>query len=399
MSIEDFIKLMDQNPELAFAGVLLLSFLTFFVARRVIGRGLYYLAGRTETNYDDILVKSMHPFRFAWIAPFLVILSFAYLLPEYEYLIQQTSYFCILWIAVITFNSLLDALSQIYESRPTYSGVSSQSYLDLVKILFLLIGGILSVSIITGESPLVLLTGLGALTAVLLIVFKDTLLSLVASIQISSNDLIEEGDWIEVPSYEADGDVIDISLHSVKIQNWDKTISVIPTHKFLDVAFKNWRGMSESGGRRIKRSISIDLATVKFCDDAMLASYRKFDLLRDFIITRQTEIDEYNQKNKVDESVLVNGRHMTNVGVFRAYMSAYLHDRTDIHQEGMTFLVRQLAPGPTGVPLEIYVFTTTTDWILYESIQSDIFDHFLAVLPQFDLRVFQEPTGSDFFRR
>lgn len=396
MNYEEIFAWVEANPEWGFVGILVLSLLVYLIARLLIGRGLYYIARRTKSVSDDIIVKSLHPFRFAWIAPLLVIYSFAYMLPDYEYYIEQTILFLMLWVVVMTLTSLLDAVNNIYEHRPDFSGVSIQSYLDLVKLLFVVVGLILSISIITGESPMVLLTGLGALTAVLLLVFRDTLLSLVASVQISTNDLIKEGDWLEVPSYEADGDVLDISLHTVKIQNWNKTISFIPTHKFLEVAFKNWRGMSESGGRRIKRSISIDLSSVKFCDEEMVAGYKKIQLLKEYIEAKEQELQAYNQEHEVDDSVLVNGRRQTNVGVFRAYMSAYLHSREDIHQQDMTFLVRQLEPGPTGLPLEIYVFTKTTDWILYEGIQADIFDHLLAVLPQFGLRVFQKPTGLDF---
>ena len=396
MTIEEFWILIGQNPELAFVGVLLLSFLVFFVARRFIGRGLYYLAGRTESIYDDILVKNLHPFRIAWIAPLVVIHSFAYLLPDFEIYIQQTALFLILWVAVLTFNSLLDALNQIFESRPTYSAVSIQSYLDLAKILVLVVGVILSISIITGESPIVLLTGLGALTAILLLIFRDTILSLVASIQISTNDLIEEGDWIEVPSYEADGNVIEISLQSIKIQNGDKSISVIPTHKFMEVPFKNWRAMSKGGGRRIKRAIYIDIASIHFSDQETIERFKKIHLLADYIQAKQAELKEFNAEHNIDESVLVNVRRMTNIGTFRSYIAAYLHNRADINQTNMTFLVRQLAPGPKGLPLEIYVFATTTKLVEYESIQADIFDHLLAVLPQFGLHVFQEPTGRDF---
>ena len=396
MTIEEIWVLLEENPALAFVGVLLLSIVVFFLARGVIGKGMYYLAKRTETVADDIIVESLHPFSFAWIAPLLVIHSFAYLLPDIETYIQQTALFLILWVAVVTLNSLLDALNRIYESHPAYSGVSIQGYLDLVKILFLVVGGILSVSIITGQSPIALLTGLGALTAILLLVFRDTLLSVVASIQISTNDLIEEGDWIEVPSYGADGGVINITLHSVKIQNGDKSISIIPTHKFMEVPFKNWRGMRESGGRRIKRAIYIDIASIRFCDQETIERYKQIHLLVDYIEAKQKELEEYNSKHKIDESVLVNGRRMTNVGTFRAYIAAYLRNRADIHQTGMTFMVRQLEPGPTGLPLEMYVFTTTTDLVPYETIQADIFDHLLAVLPQFGLRVFQEPTGKDF---
>ncbi|MDH3943106.1 MAG: mechanosensitive ion channel family protein [Anaerolineae bacterium] len=396
MNYEEIFAWVEANPEWGFVGILVLSLLVYLIARLLIGRGLYYIARRTKSVSDDIIVKSLHPFRFAWIAPLLVIYSFAYMLPDYEYYIEQTILFLMLWVVVMTLTSLLDAVNNIYEHRPDFSGVSIQSYLDLVKLLFVVVGLILSISIITGESPMVLLTGLGALTAVLLLVFRDTLLSLVASVQISTNDLIKEGDWLEVPSYEADGDVLDISLHTVKIQNWNKTISFIPTHKFLEVAFKNWRGMSESGGRRIKRSISIDLSSVKMFDEEMVAGYKKIQLLKEYIEAKEQELQAYNQEHEVDDSVLVNGRRQTNVGVFRAYMSAYLHSREDIHQQDMTFLVRQLEPGPTGLPLEIYVFTKTTDWILYEGIQADIFDHLLAVLPQFGLRVFQKPTGLDF---
>lgn len=396
MTIEEILTLFDQNPLLALLGVLLLSLLVLFLGRRFIGRGLYYLAGRTESAYDDILVQSLRPFRFAWIMPLLVIYSFANLLPEIEIYIQKSTLFLMLWVGVITLNSMMEALNKIYESRPSYSGVSIKSYLDLIKILFWVVGVILSISIITGESPIVLLTGLGALTAILLLIFRDTILSLVASVQISTNDLIEEGDWIEVPSYEADGGVIEISLQSIKIQNGDKSISVIPTHKFMEVPFKNWRAMSEGGGRRIKRAIYIDISSIRFCDQETIDRYKKIHILADYIQAKQKEIQEHNLKYKIDDSVLVNGRHLTNVGTFRAYIAAYLRKRTDIHQTGMTFLVRQLAPGPKGLPLEIYVFATTTNLVEYEAIQSDIFDHLLAVLPQFGLRVFQEPTGWDF---
>jgi miniconductance mechanosensitive channel len=221
-------------------------------------------------------------------------------------------------------------------------------------------------------------------------------LSIVASIQISTLDLIKEGDWIEVSSYGADGDVIDMSLHTIKVQNWDKTITVIPTYKMVEVAYKNWRGMQESGGRRIKRSITIDMDSIKFCDREMLDGFRKIDLIHSFLEERLKGIDQFHQENVGMIDSPLDGPQITNVEIYRTYIAAYLQGRDDIHQEGMTFLIRDLAPGRDGLPIEIYAFTKTTDWIEYEAIQGEIFDHLLAAAPNFDLRVFQEPSGMDF---
>jgi miniconductance mechanosensitive channel len=228
-----------------------------------------------------------------------------------------------------------------------------------------------------------------------MLVFKDTILSFVSSIQISSNDLFKIGDWVEAPQFGADGDVIDIALHTVKIQNWDKTISVIPTHKLIDSSFKNWRGMSESGGRRVKRSINIDMNSIKFCTDEMIGRYRKFDLIKQYIENKISDIDKHNTTKNIMDETLVNGRALTNIGTFREYISAYLSNHPKIHKD-MTFLIRQLAPTENGVPIQIYIFINDTNWVSYESIQSDIFDHLLAISQEFDLRVFQNPTGNDF---
>jgi len=233
------------------------------------------------------------------------------------------------------------------------------------------------------------------MTAVILLIFRDTILSFVASLQISSNDLVRVGDWIESPTFGADGSVLDIALHTVTVQNWDKTFTIIPTHKLIDESFKNWRGMQLSGGRRIKRAVYIDISSIRFCDADMVERFKRMHLITEYVQRKQEELKRHNQEHNIDESVLVNGRRMTNVGTFRAYIDAYLKNHPLIHKD-MTFLVRQLAPGPTGLPIEIYVFTTDTAWANYEAIQSDIFDHILAVVPQFDLRVFQEPTGQDF---
>jgi miniconductance mechanosensitive channel len=226
-------------------------------------------------------------------------------------------------------------------------------------------------------------------------VFRDTIFSFIASLQITSNDLIRLGDWVEVSAFEADGDVIDIALHTVKIQNFDKTISVIPTHKLIEASFKNWRGMQESGGRRIKRSIFINIDSIKFCDEKMLETFKKIRLLQEYLEQKITEIQMDNKSKNIDMTSVVNGRRLTNIGTFRAYIQAYLKNHKKINPE-MTFLIRQLAPGPTGLPIEIYVFTNDTRWANYETIQADIFDHLLAVVNEFGLSAFQYPTGKDF---
>jgi miniconductance mechanosensitive channel len=232
------------------------------------------------------------------------------------------------------------------------------------------------------------------MTAVLILIFQDTILSFVASIRITANKLIEIGDWIEMPQYGADGDVIDIALHNIQIQNWDKTITVIPTHKLLGDAFKNWRGMQQSGGRRIMRNINIDLASLRFCDEDMLMRYEKIGLLKDYLHKKKEEISAYNRERGVDENDFINGRHLTNIGTFRAYVEQYLRKHPGINQN-LIIMTRQLEPGPTGLPIQVYAFTNNTAWTVYEAIQADIFDHLLAVVPIFDLRVFQNPSGRD----
>jgi miniconductance mechanosensitive channel len=302
-----------------------------------------------------------------------------------------------LLIVGASINALQDMLSE-HDAR---SDVPMKSYAQIAKIIIYVIGTLMTIGVLTGQSPWALLSGLGALMAVIILVFRDTILSLVASFTIASNRLVKVGDWIEAPGFGADGDVIDIALHTVKVQNWDKTITTIPTYKLVETSFKNWRGMQESGGRRIKRAIHLDTNTVRFCDEEMLTRFEKIQYIAGYVQQRRQEVDSDNKQRTADLSEPVNGRRLTNVGTFRAYVVAYLRNHQNIHQD-MTFLVRQLAPTPQGLPLEIYVFTNTTVWSEYESIQSDIFDHLLAVVPRFDLRVFQEPAGSDFggaFRR
>jgi miniconductance mechanosensitive channel len=381
------------NPALAFGAAALAFVLVYLLARLLFGRGLTYVAGLTKNKYDDIIVQKIRPYRAALLVPFILLYVFAYLAPDYQAVIEKTALFFILWLSVATLNGLITAINQIYESSPSFTGVSIQGYLDIVRILAVVVGVILSISMLTDESPVLLLSGLGALTAVILLIFQDTIMALIASIQISAQNLVREGDWLEVPSFDADGVVTNVSLHTIKVQNWDKTITVIPTHKLIEAAYKNWRGMQESGGRRIMRSIPIDQNSIKFCTPQMIASYAGIGLIADQVAERQRSIADFKQGEQAVVSP-INGQQVTNMEIFRAYVEAYLKNHPCIHTDKMDFVIRELAPSPTGLPLELYVFTKTTKWSEYEHIQAEIIDHLLAAAAYFDLRVFQQPTGS-----
>ncbi|OBV09911.1 mechanosensitive ion channel family protein [Erythrobacter dokdonensis] len=286
-------------------------------------------------------------------------------------------------------------LNELYERLPQSKNRPIKGYLQVLKILVLCGAALIVISILIDQSPLLLLSGLGAITAVLLLVFKDTILSLVASVQLSTNDMLRVGDWIEMPGMNADGDVIDISLHTVKVQNFDKTITTIPTHRLVSDSFRNWRGMSESGGRRIKRALPLDQNSIRFLSEDEVTALQRFRLLRPYLAEKQAEIAAWNARELAGEENPVNARRLTNIGTLRAYVLAYLQQHPRI-SDGFTLLVRQLPPGAQGLPLELYCFTDTTAWLEYEAIQADIFDHLLAILPEFHLRLFQEPSGVDF---
>lgn len=289
----------------------------------------------------------------------------------------------------------LSFINALYQRKPQSASRPIKGYIQVLKIVVYSGAAILIVAVLIEQSPLILLSGLGAMAAVVLLVFKDTILSLVASVQLTSNDLLRVGDWIEMPQAGADGDVIDIALHTVKVQNFDKTIVSIPTHRLISESYRNWRGMSESGGRRIKRPIFIDQNAIGFLGEEEIARLRRFALIADYLADKQREIDTWNAKLGEAGREAVNARRVTNVGTFRAYVLAYLRAHPRI-SPAMTLMVRQLEPGPQGLPLEIYCFTDTTAWLEYERIQSDIFDHLLAILPEFGLRIFQQPSGLDF---
>ncbi|MCF8882690.1 mechanosensitive ion channel family protein [Erythrobacter sp. SN021] len=292
----------------------------------------------------------------------------------------------------------LNYANELYARRPEARSRPIKGYVQVVKIVVFCGAAILMIAVLIEQSPLLLLSGLGAMAAVLMLVFKDTILSLVASVQLTSNDMLRVGDWIEMPSMNADGDVIDIALHTVKVQNFDKTVTTIPTHRLISDAYRNWRGMSESGGRRIKRALVIDQNAVRFLSGDEVAGLRRFRLLDEYLARKEAEIAEWNRHELSSDYDEINARRITNIGTLRAYVIAYLKSHPRIAGGGFTLMVRQLPPGPQGLPLEIYCFTDTVDWGEYESIQADIFDHLIAILPEFELRIFQEPSGLDFAR-
>ena len=343
--------------------------------------------------------QALAPFagRIANIAPATVIMAGITLVPHLsEAVVSVTrnvvAAFIVLTIAM-AISRLLDVANTLYNRRPDAASKPIKGYVQVAKMVVYGAATILMVAALFEQSPLLLLSGLGAMAAVLMLVFKDTILSLVASVQLTSNDMLRVGDWIEMPQLNADGDVIDIALHTVKVQNWDKTITTIPTYKLIEDSYKNWRGMSESGGRRIMRSLLIDQNSVRFLDGGEVEQLREFGLLKGYLEHKTREIEQWNADHS--DGKPVNSRRTTNIGTFRAYMLDYLRAHAGITQE-MTLLVRQLAPTPQGLPMQIYCFTSTTAWAEYENIQADIFDHLIAIMREFDLRLFQEPTGLDF---
>ena len=372
----------------------MLCLVAYFITSRILLRTVSHLFKKTSTKFDDILIEERVFNKLPFLVPLVILYNSKDLL-YWNNLLDRVILSTIALIILYSLNALINALNEMFKLTDLSKKFSIKSYTQIGKLLINIFGIIVVIAVLTGNSPVYLLSGLGALTAVLILVFKDTILSLVSSVQISSNDLFKVGDWVEAPQFGADGDVIDIALHSVKIQNWDKTISVIPTNKLIDSSFKNWRGMAESGGRRIKRSINIDMSSIKFCTNEMISRYSKYNVIANYIKVKLEEVQRFNIENNITDESLINGRSLTNIGTFRAYIEGYLRNHNKIHDE-MTFLVRQLSPSANGLPIEIYVFSNDTDWLNYEKIQADIFDHLLAVVSEFELKVFQNPSGSDF---
>jgi len=403
---------------LVFILILLIAWLAHFITRKIVVRIVHRIARKTKTTWDDMLVRRKVFSGLAHLVPALILYytsdfssppgqpELSALPPEMLETLSRDYYFALestllkaariymAGIIVYVVNALLNTGNDIYNTTKYAYNRPIKGYIQLFKIMVFFLAGILIVSIMLNKDPTVLLTGLGAMAAVLMLIFKDTILGFVASIQLSANDMVKIGDWIEMPGRKADGDVIDISLNTIKVQNWDKTISTIPTYALVTETFNNWEGMSASGGRRIKRSISIDMTSIKFCSRELLQKFKKFGIIRDYVIEKQKEIEEFNKGKKLSEEDKISRRSQTNIGIFRKYLEVYLHNNPRINDK-MTFLVRQLQPNDKGLPIEIYVFSKDTRWANYEAIQADIFDHILAVIPEFELRVFQAPSGED----
>lgn len=378
------------------------SWLSNVMTKGVLVRGLMRLLKVPASGSDTVKPGEFKRFgfiaRLANVVPALVVsVGIAWVpdLPQSLVTITQNvaNAFIILCVAMAISN-LLDMANDIYQRRPDAVNRPIKGYLQVLKIVVYALAVLLMIAVLLDRSPIILLSGVGALAAVLMLVFQDTILSLVASVQISSSDIVRVGDWVEMPQLNADGDVIDLALHTVKIQNWDKTITTIPTRRFITDPFKNWRGMQESGGRRIKRAIYLDQTSVRFLSAEEKQHLSGFYLLDEYLLQKQQELDEWNASLADHGKVPANTRRITNLGTFRAYIERYLRSHPHVHQQ-MTLLVRHLAPGPEGLPVEIYCFTNTTAWGAYEGIQADIFDHLLAILPEFGLRVYQQPSGHD----
>lgn len=373
--------------------ILLICVIANFITKKIVIRFITHIVNKNKYQWDNILLEKKVFHKISHIVPAIIIYYFAPAF-SFQHIIEKVAITYIIIVGLSLINSVLNAIHDIYQSFEISKTQPIKGYIQVVKIIVFVLGIIFVIANLIGENPLILLSGLGALSAVLLLVFRDSLLGLVAGIQLTSNDMVRVGDWIEMPKYGADGDVIDLSLNTVKVQNFDKTITTIPSYALISDSFKNWRGMQATGGRRIKRSLFIDTTSISFCSEEMIEEFRKIHYLTDYIDTRQREIVEYNIKNNINTSNQVNGRALTNIGVFRMYISNYLKNHPGIHQN-MTIMVRQLAPNEYGLPIEIYAFSNDVNWTIYESIQADIFDHLFAVAPQFGLRLFQNPTGND----
>ena len=377
---------------------IIIIYFALWITRKLLRKFVGAFIRRTRTKWDDYLIKHKLFKAIALLVAVIILNATTETIfmdfPRLEPFVQKLVDIYFLYVIIKIIVAFLKGTEDYVSESEMFIEKPIASYFQLARILLYIGGFVLALSILLGRSPLYFIGAFGAMTAVLLLVFKDTILGLVASIQISANDMIRVGDWVEMPKYNADGDVLAINLNTVKVMNWDKTITTVPTHYFITDSFKNWRGMQESGGRRIKRTIHINMATVRFVNEEMREKFQHFQLISNYISERQSEIEDYNQEHQIDTKTLVNGRRMTNIGVFRKYIQTYLENHPGIHQE-MTLLVRQMESTQFGVPIEIYCFTNSVAWAVYEEVQSNIFDHLMAAASHFGLEIFQSPSGSD----
>ena len=374
--------------------VVLIAALFNWVTKRILLASVHQVIRRTRTEWDDVLIEKDFFSRLAHLAPAIVIYISARLFPDLQSVITNVALAYMGLIGLLVAGAVLDSAVAIYRTFPVSRTRPIRGYIQAVKVFIYVVGGIALIGTLIDESPWKLLSGIGAMTAILLLVFKDSILGIVASIQIAANDMVRIGDWIEMAQYGADGDVIDVSIQCVKVRNFDKTITTIPTYALVSESFRNWRGMQESGGRRIKRCIYIDTTSIRFVTPKLLEKFRRFAFIQEYLDEKLREVEEFNRQHGFDLSNRVNGRRLTNIGTFRAYIREYLRRHPRI-APNMTLLVRHQPPTEHGLPIEIYAFANDIRWPEYESIQADIFDHILAVVPEFELRVFQNPSGLD----
>lgn len=378
-----FRNLSWMNDNLVFITILLITVISYFFLKDILFRIIKRIVKKTKTTVDDILLSKTFLRRISYLAPLLILSQVTYLIPEYEKSFDKILSILLVFVFFISVGALLTSFSELSNKIEKLKERPIKSYIQVGKIILYSLMSMMILGIIVGQSILNILTGLGAFTAILILVFKDTILNFIASLQISSYDLVRVGDWIEVPKFGADGDVIDISLMIVKIQNFDKTITIIPTYKLIEETFKNWRGMTQSGVRRIKRSIFIDQRTIKFCSE---------ELINKFLHIKRIKILA-EEKKSLDSDLFIKG--ITNIALFREYVKEYLSQKNEISND-FSFQVRQLPSTPEGLPIEIYAYATKTNFIEYEDLQAEIINHVLAILNQFELEIFQSPTGNDF---
>ncbi|MFT6191924.1 MAG: miniconductance mechanosensitive channel [Paraglaciecola sp.] len=379
--------------------VLIIAFLIDFIIRKIIVQLFTQFSEKTKTNFDDLLVKNKAPRNIAHIIPLIFTLEFTSLIfVDFAYIenivqkgLQVFTIILILWIV----RSLLRTIKDYFKTLPSLKDKPVDSYIQVFMIFAWVFGILSAIAIITGIEFIQFITTIGAASAVIILVFKDTIMGFVASIQVSINDMVRIGDWITFEKYGADGDVTEINLSTVKVQNFDNTITTIPTYALISDSFKNWRGMSDSGGRRIKRSLNINLDSIHYLSEKEVHDFKKIQSITAYLETRQDDIDAYNQKNNINKELLLNGRNLTNIGVFRKYIETYIENHSGTNKE-MMIMVRQLAPGTQGIPLEIYTFSSDKRWKNYEYIMSDIFDHIIAAVPYFNLEIFELPSNSSF---
>lgn len=376
------------------AFIAMVSIVVNFITKKIVLKTIIHIVNNNRYTWDNIIVEKKVFHKLSHLMPAIIIYYSASIFPLYQAVIEKLALTYMIIVMIMVFDALLNAIDAIYRSFEISKIRPIKGYIQVGKIILYIIGGIVVISNLIGQNPVIILSGLGALSAVFMLIFKDSILGLVAGVQLSSNDMVRVGDWIEMPKYNADGDVIDITLNTVKVMNFDKTITMIPSYALISDSFRNWRGMQVAGGRRIKRSFYIDTSSISFCTEEMIEEFLKIHYLTDYVTTKLNEINAYNMEHQINTESKVNGRQLTNVGVFREYIHQYLRNHPKIHKD-MTLIVRQLAPGDNGLPLEVYAFSNDTTWAVYEAIQADIFDHIFAVMPTFRLRAFQNPTGHD----